>query len=167
MVRLRPFKQSDFKYVLEWMQDERTFAMWCANKFDYPLTEEQLIAYKHRIEQEEFSWCFTAIQAGGLPIGHILMRSADYVQQSIHFGFVIIDPKYRGQGLGKEMMQQAVRYATDILHMKKITLGVFENNPGAHSCYQSIGFLDVNYRKEEFPYKDEQWGLYQMEYENR
>lgn len=116
MIRLRPLKQSDFKYILEWMQDERSFAI-------------------------------------------------DYVKQSIHFGFVIVDPKYRGKGYGKEMMQQAVRYATDILKVKKVTLGVFDNNPMAHNCYHNIGFVDVNYKKEEFPYKDEQWGLYQMEYE--
>lgn len=164
MVRLRPLKQSDFKYMLEWMQDECTFSMWCANKFEYPLTEEQLASYKKRLDEEEFGWSFTAIQDSGLPIGHILMRKADYVDQSIHFGFVIINPSYRGKGYGKEMMQLAVRFATDILQVKRITLGVFDNNPAAHHCYQSVGFADVCYHKEKFSYKDEKWGLYDMQY---
>jgi RimJ/RimL family protein N-acetyltransferase len=163
MVRLRPYKLSDAKYLLEWIEDESTFAMWCANKFEYPLTEKQLLDYKEIYENDLNGWIFTALDENGKPIGHLMMRKANYTNQSVHFGFVLIDPNYRGKGYGKEMVGLAAKYAFEILRVDKITLGVFANNSAAHNCYKSIGFIDINYLEEFFPYKDEKWGLYDME----
>ena len=33
--------------------------------------------------------------------------------------------------------------AADILKVRRITIGVLENNPGAYHCYKSVGFRDV------------------------
>ena len=33
--------------------------------------------------------------------------------------------------------------AFDILKVRKVTLGVLENNPGAYHCYQAAGFQDA------------------------
>jgi RimJ/RimL family protein N-acetyltransferase len=166
MVRLRPFKVSDFKYLMEWVGDERQFAMWCANKFSYPLTKQQLLDYKEMYENDEQGWIFTALSDGGKPIGHLLMRKADYSNQSVHFGFIIVDPQFRGNGIGREMVSQAVKYAFEILWVNEVTLGVFDNNPAAHRCYLAVGFQDVTYHSEKFPYKDEKWGLYDMKIQN-
>ena len=46
MLRLRPYKLSDAKYIVNWVKDEKCFAMWCANLFKYPLTAAQLNEYK-------------------------------------------------------------------------------------------------------------------------
>ncbi|MHB8131717.1 MAG: GNAT family N-acetyltransferase [Mobilitalea sp.] len=163
MVRLRPFKFCDAKYLLEWVQEEHLFTMWCANKFEYPLTHEQILVYKDTYENDEQGWIFTALDESGLPIGHLLMRRANYTNLSIHFGFVIIDENHRGHGYGKEMVELAVKYAFDILKVKKVTLGVFANNPAAHNCYKSVGFVDKKFYEDFFPYKDEKWGLYDMQ----
>lgn len=162
MVRLRPFKISDSKYLMEWTGDERLFAMWCANKFSYPLTKQQLLDYKDLYENDEQGWILTALNDSGIPIGHLLMRKADYTNQSVHFGFIIVDPLCRGRGIGREMVSQAVKFAFDILRVNEATLGVFENNPSAHQCYKAVGFQDVSYHPENFPFKDEKWGLYDM-----
>lgn len=31
MLRLRPYKLSDAKYIVNWVKDEQAFVMWCAN----------------------------------------------------------------------------------------------------------------------------------------
>ena len=162
MIRLRPFKLSDIEYIINWVKDERLFAMWCANKFTYPLTEQQLQEYKVLYDNDEYGWSFTALNESGLPIGHLLMRMADYNKQSVHFGFIIINPDFHGKGYGKEMVDLAVKYAFDILKVKQITLGVFSNNPAAHNCYKAIGFKDKTFKEDYFIYKDETWGLYDM-----
>ncbi|MDF2589664.1 MAG: family N-acetyltransferase [Anaerocolumna sp.] len=162
MLRLRPYKVSDIKFLVEWTKDERLFSMWCANKFTYPLTESQLIQYKNMYDDDEFGWSFTALDEEGTPVGHILMRMADYKNASIHFGFVLIDPTKHGNGYGKEMIKLAITYATEICKVKKVTLGVFSNNHIAHNCYKSIGFVDQKYHEDIFSYKDEKWGLYDM-----
>lgn len=162
MIRLRPYKSMDAESLLNWVEDERRFAMWCAGKFTYPLTLKQLETYRKDTENEENKWIFTALNEVGRPVGHFFMRSADYQKQSVHLGFIIVDSKCRGQGIGKEMVQLAVRYAFEILKMNRVTLTVFESNPAAHACYLACGFREEAYRAEGFSYKAEKWGCYDM-----
>lgn len=166
MLRLRPYKLSDVKHIVNWVKDERLFTMWCANKFTYPLTEKQLIEYKNSYDDDDYGWSFTALDESGNPIGHLLMRMADYNKQSVHFGFIIINPEYRGKGYGKEMVNLAVKYAFDILRVKKATLIVFSNNPAALHCYKTIGFVEQKFHEDSFSYKDEKWSLYDMQIES-
>lgn len=167
MLRLRPFKISDIPYLLDWAKEERIFTMWCANQFSYPLTAEQLMEYRETYDKEENAWSFTAIDEAGTPAGHLLMRNADYEKDSIHFGFIIMNPDIRGKGYGKEMVGLAVNYAFEILKVKKVTLVVFAPNTAAHSCYKAVGFTDVRLREEPFLYKEETWHLYDMEIQNK
>ncbi len=162
MLRLRPYKSSDAKYIIKWIKDEKSFAMWCAGNFQYPLTEEQLILYKENYDNDENGWIMTAIDEKGTPVGHFLMRLADYEKESIRFGFIIVDSEIRGKGYGKEMLTLAIKYAFEILKVSRITLGVYDNNPSAHYCYKNVGFIDERYKENDFSYKDEQWGIYDM-----
>lgn len=162
MIRLRPYKLSDSEYVINWFKDEITFTQWCASKFKYPLTKEQLNEYYHNYEKDDNAWIMTALNEKGIPVGHFLMRLADYQKESIHLGFVIVDSKIRGQGYGKEMIALAVKYAFEILKVKRVTLGVFDNNPSAHYCYKSIGFLDEKFKEDALTYENDKWGLYEM-----
>jgi RimJ/RimL family protein N-acetyltransferase len=167
MIRLRPFKISDAEYLINWVGEERQFTMWSAGKFEYPLTKEQLIKYKEIYENDEHGWIFTALDEIGKPVGHFIMRMVDYQKQSVHLGFIIVNPEIRGKGYGKEMVSLGVKYAFEILKVKRVTLKVFENNPAAHSCYKSIGLSDEKYHEGLFTYKDEKWGLYDMAIENK
>lgn len=167
MVRLRPYKSNDAIYLLSWIKDEKYFAMWCANKFQYPLTEEQLKVYQENYEKDDFAWIMTAVNESGTPVGHYMMRNVDYTKGSLRIGFVMIDSEIRNKGYGKEMMNLAVKYAFNILNVSRVTLGVYDNNPVAHSCYKSVGFIDEKYLENFFHYKDEQWGIYEMAIENK
>jgi RimJ/RimL family protein N-acetyltransferase len=165
MLRLRPYKSSDAKFIVSWMQDQKAFAMWCADKFRYPLTEAQLHRYKEKYDQDENAWLMTALDTDGTPVGHLLMRLADYQNESIHLGFIIVDSRKRGRGYGRQMIALAIQYAFEILHMSKITLGVFDNNPAAHNCYKTAGFIDERYEANVFAWQNELWGLYDMSIE--
>ena len=71
------------------------------------------------------------------------MRFTDAEKSTLRFGFVIVDDSRRGMGYGKQMLGLALGFAFDILKVKKVTLGVLENNPGAYHCYKAAGFQDV------------------------
>lgn len=162
MIRLRPYKKSDAQYLIQWFSNEYEFQKWSAQKFEYPLTTEQLDRFYNSCEEDEHVWSMTALDENGIVTGHIFMRKANYERNSIHFGFIIIDPKQRGKGYGKEMLSTALSYAFDILGVKKVTLGVFDNNPAAHKCYQSCGFRDVEYNEKYISFQGEDWGIYDM-----
>lgn len=164
-MRLRPYKPADAQHLLSWFQDERKFMMWSAGKFTYPLTLEQLEAHEKNWREREDGWIFTALDDRGTPVGHLLMRLADYEQESIHFGLIVVDSRVRGKGYGKEMLGLAGTYAFKILGVKRITLGVFAENEAAHHCYRSVGFQDEKFVEGAFQLKGETWNLYEMAWE--
>jgi len=162
MLRLRPYKSCDAKYIVSWISNEEEFVKWCANLIAYPFTEESMNKIQESFEKNEKGWLFTAIDKKGTPIGFMSMSKADYENDSVHLGFIIVDSSKRSNGFGKQIINQAIKYAFEILNVSRVTLKVFDNNSTAHSCYQNLGFVDEKYMKKIFPYKDEMWGCYYM-----
>ena len=162
MIRLRPWKKEELGMLSGWFSDEESFSKWSAGKFSYPLTEEQLFEYYERFEKDKNGWIFAALDENGKLVGHIMMRNADYENQSIHFGFIVVSPEARGKGTGRGMLLQALKYAGQILGMKRATLGVFENNPAARHCYESVGFKAEKTENAAYRYKGEPWNVIHM-----
>ena len=163
MLRLRPYKAMDNKYLIEWMEDEKTFVQWCAKHFRFPLSNETLVEYEKNCDNSEDSWLLTAIDEKGKPVGHVLVKYVNLDENSIHLGHVIVDSKNRCKGLGKELLKLVLIYAFDVLRVSKVTLGVFDNNPVAYNCYKALGFEEYEYFEKKFPYHDEMWGCYNMQ----
>ena len=166
MIRLRPYKPSDAAYLLKWWEgaDEERFVKWSCGKFDYPLSKEQLDTYFATwCLEEESGWLMTAMDDSGKPVGHFIMRLADYEESSIRLGFIVVDPGARGMGYGKEMISQALKYAFDVVGMKKASLGVFENNPQAKACYEGVGFTAKEYVSDYLLYKGVTYAAFEME----
>ena len=135
-LRLRPYSEKDADTILSWNKDEIAFYKWTAGVLgEYPLSTEQFNAVKNRM-------AFTAIDDHEV-IGFFTLRMPSDNFDELRFGFVIVDPQKRGQGYGKRMLRLGIRYAKDIFLAKKVSLGVFDNNPSAYHCYKSIGFKDV------------------------
>lgn len=116
MLRLRPYKNCDAKYIVSWIENEFAFRQWCADRYEsYPITENDI--------------------------------------NKQYAGFSDADNFY-------EMT------AFEILKVKKVTLGVFENNPAAYWCYKSVGFSEVTTEKEEYYHVlNEDWKCIEMEVE--
>ena len=134
---LRPFTIDDAPIILSWIKDLSAFRKWSADRYPtFPPKPEEMVAQY----AAENIFPFTAIDNDGNIIGHIMLRYPDFSKTVIRFGFVIVDDNLRGKGYGKQMLQQAIQKAQQEFGAKKITLGVFDNNPSAFYCYQSVGF---------------------------
>ena len=162
MVRLRPYKRNDAPKLLQWVPGEPGFSMWCAGKFRYPLTQEQLSAYRLKDEEDPNAWIFMAVDEKGIPVGHVLMRDVDYETETVHLAFIVVDPKRRGFGYGKDTVRQALRFAFEILRVKKVTLRVFEKNLSARYCYKRVGFEETGRQENAYQYGDESWTIIEM-----
>lgn len=166
MIRLRPYKPADAGKVLEWWKDadEASFVKWSCGKFSFPLSADELDGYfREWCLKEENGWLMTALDGAGMPVGHFIMRLADYENNSVRIGFIVMDPKVRGRGYGKEMIKQILSYAFLTLGMRKVTLGVFENNPQAKACYEAAGFRTKEYIPDYLEYKGTTYAAYEME----
>ncbi|MBR2724641.1 MAG: GNAT family N-acetyltransferase [Ruminococcus sp.] len=140
MFSLREYMEKDAKIILSWITDERSFRQWSADKYkNYPATAEDVNAFYNEIKPNgamPFMFC-----DDDKPIGHLIMRPlCDEAVKTVRFGFIIVDSSIRGKGYGKAMLLEALSFAFSNLSAKRVTLGVFENNPKALKCYESAGF---------------------------
>ncbi len=136
MMRIRPYKALDADTILSWCQDEKAFYQWTAGRFgDYPITQREFCF-------DESLMPFTAFDEAGI-VGFFTLRNPDESLDELRFGFVIVNPHRRGKGYGKAMLQLGLKFVFDIYGAKKVSLGVFENNPQAYYCYKAVGFRDV------------------------
>lgn len=164
MLRLRPYKTCDAKYIEKWITNEKMFLQWSADRIcEYPLTAEKLNAHYKIVEDDDRFWQMTAFDESNKPVGHFIMRFTDDEMKSVRLGFIIVDSSIRGKGYGKQMLLLAEKYAFEILKAEEVSLGVFANNPAAYYCYRSAGFreLEENSRVN-LPIGSEQWECIEM-----
>lgn len=160
MIRIRPYKSADADVILSWCCDEKSFYQWSAGVLgDYPIT------------QDDFSFVeklmpFTAFDESGI-LGFFTLRKPNESCDELRFGFVIVDPERRGQGLGKAMLRQGLKFAFELYGADKVSLGVFENNPSAYHCYKAVGFEDaVLSLAEAYNVLGEEWKCRELIYKN-
>ena len=162
MIRLRQYEASDAQTILSWIHDEVSFRKWCADRYDhYPISADDMNKQYGSADQDRF-FPMTAVDESGI-VGHMIMRYTDDNKHTIRFGFVIVDDRKRGRGYGKRMLEAAVSYALDNFGVKRITLGVFNNNDAAYRCYLSAGFREIG-RDSVFRVFGEEWKCIEMEY---
>lgn len=54
MLRLRPYKSCDAKYIVSWMKDEISFRKWCADRYEYyPITGEDMNQYYDQFKEDD------------------------------------------------------------------------------------------------------------------
>ncbi|MBR1384792.1 MAG: GNAT family N-acetyltransferase [Ruminococcus sp.] len=164
MIRLRPYKACDADIIASWIKDEVTFRKWCADRYDsYPISGEDINSHYDSMAYSDSFYQMTAFDESGV-VGHLIMRFTDEQKSVLRFGFIIVDDSRRGEGLGRQMLELAVRYAFDILKAKKVTLGVFKNNEQAYRCYKAVGFKEVKADvTEHYEIFGERWDCIELE----
>ena len=157
MMTLRPFNINDAPTILSWCKDKHAFRLWSADRYmDFPAKPEEMMEQYNGNNM----YPLTAV-VDNLVIGHILLRYPSEDKTVIRFGFVIVDDSKRGKGYGKQMLRLAIDYAKRELGAQKITLGVFDNNPSAIHCYESVGFVVIG--TDGYQIDGEEWTGKEME----
>ncbi len=163
MLRLRPFKISDAEKIVLWFNDSLSFYKWSAGRFgEFPLTAERLCAQYDEEEKNGTTMPFTAYDEQGVA-GHLIIRFLDEEMTDARLGFIAVDSARRGQSLGSEMIALAIAFCRDFLKAKRVSLGVFENNPAAIRCYEKAGFAKIEGSTCEVDIAGEKWDCTEME----
>ena len=151
MLRIRPYKTADAEIILSWCRDEKAFYQWTAGILgDFPITPN---AFRF----VESLMPFTALDETGI-VGFFTLRQPGGTSDELRFGFVIVNPAVRGKGYGKTMLKLGIKFAFEIYGAKRVSLGVFENNPSAYYCYKAVGFEDVrSHTSETYCVMGEEW----------
>ena len=150
---LRSYKKENAVSIADWIQTEEELYKWSADRFNkYPLSGDDIDEkYMPQIKEGRF-FPVTADDENGNVVGHFIIRyPREDDDRSVRFGFVIVNPMFRGKGYGKEMLRLGVKYVKDNLQASRIDLGVFENNENARHCYEAVGFKEYGRRECKMP----------------
>ncbi|MEZ6242785.1 MAG: GNAT family protein [Phycisphaerales bacterium] len=78
----------------------------------------------------------------GVIVGVLDIRRSKRLKQAHVAGLgMMIEPAWRGRGLGRAMMEGAIAWATANPDIERLELGVFAQNPDALRLYESCGFV--------------------------
>ncbi|MFD6843622.1 GNAT family N-acetyltransferase, partial [Bacillus cereus] len=96
-------------------------------------------------------------------IGHISLGQIDNINKSARIGKVLVgNTKMRGRSIGKHMMKAVLHIAFDELKLHRVTLGVYDFNTSAISCYEKIGFVKEGLLRESKRVGETYWNLWEM-----
>lgn len=160
-MRIRPYLNKDFDMISQWITDERTHALWCANLVAYPLEKKGFDDLLQQMEERFGDSPFVATTDDGKVVGFFCF-SVDLNTNEGMLKFVVVDNSIRNKGYGCEMLKLAVKYAFDIAKADAVHLNVFSENLGAKKCYQKVGFKERTLTENAFSFKDELWGRCNM-----
>ncbi|HDR4682756.1 MULTISPECIES: GNAT family N-acetyltransferase [Bacillus] len=160
VIKLESFKKSDFKQLINWINSEEFLIQWSGNAFTFPLDEQQLEKY---IESANTLALKVVDEETSDVIGHISLGQIDNINKSARIGKVLVgNTKMRGRSIGKHMMKAVLHIAFDELKLHRVTLGVYDFNTSAISCYEKIGFVKEGLLRESKRVGETYWNLWEM-----
>lgn len=160
-MRIRPYQNKDFDIISQWITDERSHALWCANLMPYPLEKNSFDALLQEVEERFGDSPFVATTNNGQVVGFFCFSVNLHTNEGM-LKFVVIDNTMRNKGYGCEMLKLAIKYAFEIAKADAVHLNVFPENPGAKKCYEKVGFKERTLTENAFSFKDESWGRCNM-----
>ncbi len=161
MIKLEPYSSQNAREISSWICDEETLRKWSADTYSFPVAPEDINEFYRKQSEKANFFPFIAVLNGEI-IGHMVFWVLE--QNTVRFGFIVLNPEKRGQGLGKQMLSVAKENAQKEYAAKKISLGVFKNNPAAYQCYKSLGFCESSERQpKEFQFFGEAWTCLEMD----
>ncbi|WP_242283940.1 GNAT family N-acetyltransferase [Bacillus cereus] len=160
VIKLESFKKSDFKQLINWINSEEFLIQWSGNAFTFPLDEQQLEKYIESANTLAFK---VVDEETSDVIGHISLGQIDNINKSARIGKVLVgNKKMRGRSIGKHMMKAVLHIAFDELKLHRVTLGVYDFNTSAISCYEKIGFVKEGLLRESKRVGETYWNLWEM-----
>lgn len=160
-MRIRPYQDKDFDIISQWITDERSHALWCANLMPYPLEKNSFDALLQEAEERFGDSPFVATTNDGQVVGFFCFSVNLHTNEGM-LKFVVIDNTMRNKGYGCGMLKLAIKYAFEIAKADAVHLNVFPENPGAKKCYEKVGFKERTLTENAFSFKDESWGRCNM-----
>ncbi|SDB65828.1 GNAT family N-acetyltransferase [Butyrivibrio sp. INlla16] len=156
-MNIRPFEiDTDFDIIKDWITDERTHAMWSANRMVYPLDRTDLQQVLAEMHDKFGDKSFVAVKDDGSVAGFFCYSLNNDAKEGM-LKFIVVDPQCRGKGRAEEMIKLALADAFDNPYTDAVQLNVFSENVRAKKFYEKIGFKERRTAENAFAYKDESW----------
>lgn len=118
---IREYEESDADIILSWIDNERAFRFWSADRYgEYPISSEDISFNYSECKKHGNFYPMTLIGDDNQVIGHLILRNPGEDKTVIRLGFIIVDNKIRGKGYGKALINSAIKYAKEELKATKL-----------------------------------------------
>lgn len=103
-------------------------------------TLEMLKEYLSTVDKAEILFWAIHLKDTGKHIGNIKIDPVNLRHGCAEYGIMMGERKEWGKGYAREATERIIEYCFNDLNLRKITLGVVEDNAGAYSLYKKLGF---------------------------
>jgi RimJ/RimL family protein N-acetyltransferase len=151
--------------MVRWIDSPESLMQWAGPVFKYPLTSQQLIQHFRSMDANPpESIGLAAIAGESLDLlGYVELSKIDMSNRMARVSRVIVgDPRRRGKGLGRTIVQGALTHAFEILRLHRVELSVFDFNQAAICCYLKLGFRIEGFARECRKVGGDYWSIYNM-----
>lgn len=138
IIYLRPITLSDVtETYLSWLHDEQVMSGIATSGY----TLDKLKQYvSERLDKKQIAFFAICDVITNEHIGNIKIDFHDSKANVSELGLLIGNKNYWGKGVGYEACKLAIEYGFNEMHLRKIYLAVYENNPHAKKLYEKLGF---------------------------
>ena len=161
-IDLRPFSESDFEPLLEWIDSSTALLQWAGPTFSYPLDRAQL---RERLPEmtgtNPTQRAYKAVNKDDQMVGYIELNGIEHNNRSGTISRLLVDPDHRGQGIGTAIIQRVLEIGFEELNLHRIDLKVFEFNDTAIACYERVGFTHEECLRDDRRDGDDYWSIIQ------
>ncbi len=142
MYRLRELEREDIKKINEWRNDPELIA--CLGAPYRFINEDVDSAWyeKYMHSRNNSVRCVIVNSENDEEIlGLISLLDINYINRSAELHIMIGGAQNRGRGIGTFAVESMVEHAFNNLNLRRIELGVLENNIPAIKLYEKTGFI--------------------------
>lgn len=82
-MRIRPYQNKDFDIISQWITDERSHALWCANLMPYPLEKNSFDALLQEAEERFGDSPFVATTNDGQVVGFFCFSGKSWCEEML------------------------------------------------------------------------------------
>ncbi len=139
LISIRKITWDDTDLVVAWRNNKRIRDHFIYRvEFTREIHENWLRTKVDTGEVAQFIICENS--RDGRPVGSVYFRYTDKTKNEAEYGIFIGEDDAVGKGYGSETAQVAVKYAKEVLGIKRIILRVFAYNKVAIRSYEKAGF---------------------------
>jgi len=136
---------ADLPHLFEWMRQLRAADPMETESIVSRSTSESAMV---RLIDDSSAGRVWIVNVDGNAVGYVVLVfsfSVEFGGRTAFIDELLIDERFRGRGIGREVVDQVIEYAR-ALGVQNLLLEVTESNLPARRLYQSAGFLDRKYR---------------------
>ncbi|MFJ7736447.1 GNAT family N-acetyltransferase [Lysinibacillus sp. NPDC097287] len=149
---------NDAARILEIQKDvitEEQFLMTTIDEFNQSLEGKKEWIQERLINEYE---TILVAEIDNSIVGWLVFR-APVRKRIAHTGTfgMMMDKQYRGQGIGKKLLQELLKWAKENPLIEKVCLGVFSTNENAIAFYKDMGFIEEGRKINEIKLSDHEY----------